>query len=881
MPRPSTPLAPVLSRLRLPLTLTWAGLIAERLVRAFWPVWSLVAVVAAVLMLGLQDFMALEAVWIATIAALLGLVVFGVSGARVFRWPSKADALERLDSSLPGHPLTALGDAQAVGAGDRASEALWRAHQARMAERAARARAVKPDLKLARRDPFGLRYVALLGLVVALLFGSIWRVGSVGELRPGGGAALASGPAWEGWIEPPAHTGLPSLYLNDQQGLIEVPQGSRVTLRLYGEVGALSVSETVSNRTEDLGAATDADQSFEIAQDGTLDIDGPGGDSWTVAALPDQPPAVEILKARPDTNVDGQMSLPFRATDDYGVTGGTATFRLDLAKVDRRYGLATDPEPRDPIELDLPMPITGDRAEFSETLIENLSQHPWAHLPVTLELRVEDAAGNTGESVAAAMSLPARRFFDPLAAAVIEQRRDLLWSRENADRISLVLRAVSHKPEDGLFRNKADYLKLRVILRRLETLVRTDGLDDPARAEIAQALWDLAVTIEDGDIGDALERMRAAQERLSEAMKNGASPEEIERLMQELRRATNDYMRQKMQQAQRDREEGGERQQAEMSQDAMRMTQQDLQAMMDRIQELMEQGRMAEAQQALEEFQQMMENMRVTQGQGGEQGQSPGQQAMEGLADTLRQQQGLSDEAFRDLQEQFNPGAQAGQSQDNEGRNGGQGRGQSHEQQGQPGQGQGQGAQPGQPGQPGGQGQQPGDRQAERGGSGGDLAQRQEALREELQRQRGGLPGGGSEAEEAARDALDRAERAMEGAEDALRGDDLPEALDRQSEAMEALRDGMRNLGEAMAEANRQQQGGQGQARGEVGQQQSDPLGRRSGDGSEIGSQGEFSQDEDVYRRARDLLDEIRRRSGDGERPDIELDYLKRLLERF
>ena len=28
--------------------------------------------------------------------------------------------------------------------------------------------------------------------------------------------------------------------------------------------------------------------------------------------------------------------------------------------------------------------------------------------------------------------LPARRFFDPLAAAVIEQRRDLLWSRENA-----------------------------------------------------------------------------------------------------------------------------------------------------------------------------------------------------------------------------------------------------------------------------------------------------------------------------------------------------------------------------------------------------------------------------------------------------------------
>jgi hypothetical protein len=53
--------------------------------------------------------------------------------------------------------------------------------------------------------------------------------------------------------------------------------------------------------------------------------------------------------------------------------------------------------------------------------------------------------------------------------------------------------------------------------------------------------------LEDGDIGDALERMRAAQERLSEAMRNGASEEEIARLMQELRDATQDYLRQKSQ----------------------------------------------------------------------------------------------------------------------------------------------------------------------------------------------------------------------------------------------------------------------------------------------------------------------------------------------
>ena len=873
MPRQSPPLTPVLERLRRPLTLTWAGLIAERVVRAFWPLWSVLAAGAAAVLLGLHDFLPLEVVWTAMIAAALAVVVFGLRGWRAFAWPTREDAVARIDASLPGHPLAALADAQAVGSGDAASEALWRAHQARMAERAAQARAVEPDLRLSARDPFGLRYVALLGLVVALLFGSVWRAGTVPGLGAGGGAALATGPAWEGWIEPPAYTGLPSLYLNDQRGEIEVPEGSRVTVRLYGEVGALAVSETVSGRTEDVGAATDPEQGFDITRDGMLMIDGPGGQSWDITALPDEGPSVRILQTGAETTFDGQMSQPFRATDDYGVVEGTATFRLDMAALDRRYGLAAEPDPRDPIELDLPMPITGDRAEFTETLIENLSQHAWAHLPVTLELEVRDADGNVGVSQPEKMQLPARRFFDPMAASVIEMRRDLLWARENAKRVAQVLRAVSYRPEDGLFRSETAYLRLRVILRRLETLVRHDSLDAQAQDEIAQAMWDLAILLEEGDIGDALERMRAAQERLSEAMKNGASEEEIARLMQELRDATDDYMRQKMQQAQRENQQNGDG--AQMPDNAMQMTQQDLQDMMDRIQELMEQGRMAEAQEALEQFQQMMENMRVTQGQGGQQGQSPGQQAMEGLAETLRDQQGLSDEAFRDLQEQFNPDAQAGESQGNEGRSGGQGRGQSHDQPGQ--QGQGQGSQPGQPGQGG---ERPGNRQAESGAP-GDLAERQEALRRELERQRNGLPGAGTEGGDAARESLDRADQAMRGAEEALRGNDLPEALDRQSEAMEALREGMRNLGEALAENSQQQQGGQGQARGEVGTQQSDPLGRRAGQGNQVGTRDNLLQGEDVYRRARELLDEIRRRSGEGERPEVELDYLERLLDRF
>lgn len=871
------PLTPMLQRLRRPLLLTLTGLIAERVVRAFWPLWSVMIVVVGLLMLGLHDMLPLEAVWLIGVVVLGAIGLFAVQGVRGFRWPGRDEAVARLDAGMPGHPLAALADSQAIGGGDSGSEALWRAHIGRMAERAKSAQPVQPDLRLSRRDPFGLRYVALLGLVVALLFGSVWRAGTVTQTLPGGGSAMASGPAWEGWIEPPAYTGLPSLYLNDQAQTFRAPEGSRVTIRLYGEVGQLSVAETVSGRTQDVGAATDTEQNFDIEKSGTLQIDGPGGDEWRVETIADAPPEVVIRETDIDVTFDGQMSQPFEARDDYAVEGGKATFTLDMDRIDRRYGLAVEPDPREAITLDLPMPITGGRDAFSENLIENLSQHPWAHLPVTLTMSVTDARGQTGQSAPVEMALPARKFFDPLAAAVIEQRRDLLWSKDNATRIPQILRAISYEPEPGLLRSETAYLRLRVILRRLETLTENgDGLSDDAQEEIAQALWDLAIILEDGDIGDALERMRAAQERLSEAMKNGASEEEIARLMQELRDATQDYLRQKSMQAQREGDENGD---SEMSENMQAMNQQDLQEMMDRIQELMEEGRFAEAQQALEEFQQMMENMQVTQGQQGQGGQSPGEQAMEGLSETLRDQQGLSDEAFRDLQEQYNPGGRPGESQGNEGRDGDQGRGES--QQGQNGQGQsqqqgqGQGNQ-GAEGQRGGQGEQ-----GQPGDMAGDLAGRQEALRRELERQRDNLPGIGGEAGDAARDALDRAGRAMEGAEESLRSDDLAGAIDQQSEAMEALRDGMRNLGEALAENGQQQQGGQGQAQGQSPGQfgEQDPLGRSQQ--GVAGDRGQFNQSEDIYRRAGELLDEIRRRSGETDRPDVELDYLRRLLDRF
>ena len=837
--------------LRMPLLLTHAGMVAERGLRAFWPALSIILLVLSALLFGLHDAFATRVVQVAGAIILLALVVALGHGLRVFRWPSRLEALARLDATLPGRPISSLLDRQTIGTGDPASEEVWRAHLQRMAERARRARPAVPAIRLAARDPYALRYVALVAFVMALVFGSASRLTSVASLVPGTeGDGYAVAAAWEGWIEPPAFTGKPSIYLSDvRAGALAVPEGSEVTLRLYGEAGLLEVRETVSAAPAGSGEEAGPARRFRIARSGVIAVEGPGGREWQITAMPDAPPAI-ALSAEPGRRVSGEMRLSFEARDDYGVVSGRAELELDLAAADRRYGLAAEPEPRESIILDLPMPISGDRRAFTEVLEEDLSQHPWAGLPVRITLFAQDAAGQEGRSEPVLATLPERRFFNPLAAAIAEQRRDLLWNRTNAPRVARVLRAVSYRP-DEIFDSESAYLMLRVAIRRLEAGATAGPLTDARRDEIARALWDIALLIEDGRLSDALERLRRAQDRLEQAIRDGASDAEIAELMNDLREAMRDYMQQLAEQA---REQ--DNQQAQ-NQNMQEITSEQLQQMLDRLQELMEQGRTAEARQLLDQLRQMMENMQVTRGQGGQGQQGPGQQSMQGLADTLRRQQGLNDDTFSQLQEQFGEGVlpEPGGRQE--------------------------------PGQPGGTApadeERPGEGQrfGQNGQPGQALSRRQQALRDQLERQRQGLPGAGTPEGDAAREALERAGRAMEGAEEALRENDFAGALDRQAEAMEALREGMRQLAEQMAQ-QQGREGRQGDARGQAeGPAGRDPLGRDTGRSGRAGSDEQLLQGEDVYRRARELLDEIRRRSSDQERPKIELEYLRRLLDRF
>ena len=470
-------------------------------------------------------------------------------------------------------------------------------------------------------------------------------------------------------------------------------------------------------------------------------------------------------------------------------------------------------------------------------MVEDFSRSTWSNLPVKIMLEGRDAIDQMGRTKQVVTLLPGRKFFDPLAAALVEQRRDLLWSNENAPRVANILRAIGHKRE-SVFRKESDYLRLRFIIKHLEDGYNNNLLE-ARRDELAEALWELAVSIEDDDaLEDALARMRRAQERLSQAMKNGASSDEIAELMRELKRANEDYMRQLLREAARNQEQN---RQSPAEGESMELSKNDLQDMMDRIQQLMEEGSMAEAQKALDELQEMMENMRVAQGESGE--RSPSEQTTEGLSEMLRQQQRLSDEAFRQLQEQS---GSEGRRQGEHGKE-----------------------------MPEGQSSESEDSSEK------ELAGRQGDLREQLEEQSEALSefeGGGDENTQL---SLEDAEEAMRRAERALEKGDFSSALDRQAEVMENLREGLRNLSRSLAQGENGTTEEDGINESRQRSEQRDPLGRLSGNGSLQFEQDSDLSGQDMARRAQDLLDEIRRRSSERQRPEEELNYLRKLLDKF
>jgi ElaB/YqjD/DUF883 family membrane-anchored ribosome-binding protein len=179
-------------------------------------------------------------------------------------------------------------------------------------------------------------------------------------------------------------------------------------------------------------------------------------------------------------------------------------------------------------------------------------------------------------------------------------------------------------------------------------------------------------------------------------------------------------------------------------------------------------------------------------------------------------------------------------------------------------------------GQSGRQGDAPGGGQEQFGqqqqqGSQGSLQERQKALREKLQQLIERMRQAGGEAPE----QFEGAREAMEEAEQAIGEENYDRAAQNQTLALDRMREGTESMAQQMT-AQGEMEGGQG-----PGSNGRDPLGRPDrSNRPDLGLSVQVPDEIDIQK-AREVLDELRRRIGDPSRPTIELDYLERLIRSF
>lgn len=867
----------------------WAQLAIkwERFWLNLWPTTALLLLFTALVFFDVLPLLPFGFHW-AVLLAFAGL--FAYSLRRVFKASydvSEDQVRHRIEqeSGLSHRPLTALKDSpvvrsESLAVEDEASDALWRAHQKRVAEQLSRLKAPVPKPGLAARDRFALRSALAVLVIVSVFMGYGNPVERLQRaLFPVAALAQSQAIEFDIWITPPAYTGMAPLFLDkplekalipaggqevsvdqpaqsDPPALIDIPVASDILVQLSGadtepvlRIGSRAVPVARVGATEDNqdfrleDTLTAEDQAATVL---TLAIGEQILAEWPVRVRADSPPKIALTEP-PKRSRRASLELKFEATDDFAVKEIWAEISLS------GDGRQTSPDNR--IRFDLTAngfgtPKAKGRAE------KDYSAHKWAGLPVEIRLFAKDTAGQIGESEPVEAVLPARTFNHPVARALVEIRKDLNRPTEDVvEQSRETLMGLMQRPHH-FSHDTVVFLSMSVARARLRFAKSNEDF-----SSVQSILWETALRIEDGAFSIAERDLREIQERLAEAIQNNASPEEIDRLMKELQEALNKYM-----QALAEHMERQGLSEMPIDPNMRTMETMDLQDMVNQARELAKTGAMDAAKRMLSQLNRMLDSLKngTPQRQRQNQEMAKMREMMNKLRELSQRQQKLMDETFR-------------QSQNNQ--NNSQNRSPMPQRPGQS-------MRPGQmPNQN--QGQQQGQQDAQSQQMQEAMRKQQDALRKELGRlmlqmdeMLGQIPKG-----------LGEAERSMKGAGDSLGEGDASGAVPQQADALEKLRQGMESAAEQMAQRMQGQgmgigmgimPGGQrgGQRRGN----NRDPFGRQNGEG-QFGSVNDddgikVPSQSEIFR-AREIMEELHRRSGESGRQKPERDYIDRLLRRF
>ena len=583
----------------------------ERLWPALAGIVTVIGLFLAVSWLGLW-------LWLPPIGRAIGLGAFFLLAAAAFaplfmvRVPTAQDGLRRLDrnSGRPHRPATAIADEIAAPSEDSFATALWRAHVMRALGAAKTLKAGAPAPRVARRDPFALRALVAVLVVATFIAAGNDRLKRIAAAFDWQGVMAPSNFRIDAWVSPPTYTGKPPVILPGLRTgepipaavAMSVPAGSTLVIRATGQVeldvvttGGLEEPKSGAQKTAANGTE---ERRFVINDAGSASVRGVAASdvTWQFTAIPDKPPTIALAKD-PEGQARGSLQLNYKLEDDYGVVGAQATFRLLKSE-----GTNGQP-PRalfDAPDVTLALPQARTRNGVGQT-IKDLTEHPWAGTDVAMTLVARDEAANEGVSAPFEFRLPERPFSKPMARALVEQRRILALDADAQARVLTALDALTIAPERFNMESNV-YLGLRSIFWQLARAKTDDQLRD-----VVARMWDMAVNLEDGNVSDAEQALRAAEEALRQALERGATDEEIKKLTDQLRAALDKFLQALAEQMRKNPQQLAR----PLDPNARQVRPQDLRSMIDRLEQMARSGAKDAAKRMLQELQSMLENLQM------------------------------------------------------------------------------------------------------------------------------------------------------------------------------------------------------------------------------------------------------------------------------
>ncbi|MCM2344836.1 MAG: DUF4175 domain-containing protein [Alphaproteobacteria bacterium] len=580
----------------------------ENALTCFWRMALWILLFAGLWLLQIPSIAGKTGTVLCLIVFIAGLLFLFWRDGRRFRWPTPRHIDQRLEASsaLIHRPLTALED-KLANPQEQTSRTLWARSKSRALVAVYKLKTPLPRPIFVSQDPFALRVLTILIVIIGVIVaGPAWKERIHIGLNPlYGNEAKKPDSNISIWITPPSYTGKAQTILQGRgkhKDVIEIPEESQIKIQVtrgLGQPYLVANDQKIPLKRADeknwtLEASVMPGSALEIKQMGLRRASVP------YRLIADAPPEISLVEA-PQTIDKGQTQIILKVKDDYSVNDLIMHMRLD-------EGFKEEPLGTD--FTDTRAIVSPPATEVELKPVYDLAWHPWAGLPVVIDIQALDHKKQVASLPPLHMTLPERTFQHPVARKLITMRKRLIRTPEAASaNIAQELFDIMVQP--GSYNgHPVVFLSLKTMSARLVY----DPSIENIRGIIAQ-LWDTALQIEEGNMAMAARDLREAQRNLEATLNDPhATPEEVSQALDQFKEALANYFQEMMAEMQKQMA-NGEMMTLPPEMFASVMNPDDLQDFLDELTAQAMAGDKDSAREMLSKLQQMMDSLQTPSGQ--------------------------------------------------------------------------------------------------------------------------------------------------------------------------------------------------------------------------------------------------------------------------